>query len=136
MDAVPASAGSLDGHVLRLVLPWYFVRHPKRIVHLYQAYASAFAEVFSFVFLLKTLFAPWKNIKDAYPKKGFNLQAILESWSLNLTTRAIGMVIRICTMFMGLLAQVVLLVGFITYLLIWLTFPVLVPAILYVLYLQ
>lgn len=106
-----------------LAIGWYFFRHPKRIFGDYMEYAIAFRESFSILFLLKTLFAPWKSIKDVYPQKGFNLQAIAETFFVNFTTRGIGAVIRISAIIAGLFIQIGLLAGFLLYLIWWIAFP-------------
>lgn len=119
----PANGSQL---VLPMFLTWYFSERPHAIVHLYLRFAQAFSETFSFMFILKTLFAPWKSITDEYPKKGFNLEEIAATFFLNLTSRGIGFIFRIVAMVTGLLIQVALLVGFMTYLLVWMLFPIIV----------
>jgi len=111
-----------------LALRWYFIGHVKIIVHCYFLYAGAFRESFSMLFLLKTLFSPWKSIKNDYPQKGFNVQAMIESFFLNATTRGIGALIRLGAILAGLVLQVVLLVGFTAYLAWWIVFPVVLLA--------
>lgn len=96
-----------------------------RICFLYARYASAFGAMFSIIFLLKTLVTPWKSIQDAYPSKGLNVSAILETLTLNLTARAIGMFVRIGAMLTGLILQIVLSIGFAIYLFLWITLPIL-----------
>lgn len=110
-------------HVLPHALSWYFRDHPIRIIRRYREYALAFSESFSILFLLKTLFSPWKSIKDSYPAKGFNWQAIVETLFLNMTTRGIGAVIRLSAIITGLLIQIGLFVGFLLYLVWWMLFP-------------
>ncbi|HVW67044.1 MAG TPA: hypothetical protein VHA78_04945 [Candidatus Peribacteraceae bacterium] len=116
-------------------LGWYFLDRPKEIVGTYAAYTRAFGEMFAIVFLLKTLFSPWKSIRDNYPDKGFNLTAILETWSMNVTTRSIGAAIRLATILAGIILQIALCTLFIAYLIAWLLFPLLlvcgIPLFLY-----
>lgn len=106
-----------------LAVGWYFFRHPKKICGIYIEYAKAFRESFSILFLLKTLLAPWKSIKDVYPQKGFNLQAIVETFFVNFTTRGIGAVIRLSAIIAGLCIQIGLLAGFLLYFCWWILFP-------------
>lgn len=113
----------------RFVL-WYWSVHPRRILHTYVAYADAFSEMFSIVFLLRTLFAPWKSIRDSYPTKGFNLSAILETWTLNVTARAIGCFIRIVAILLGIVLQVIILTMFGAYFLLWMAYPILILALI------
>ncbi len=105
-------------------LRWYLVDRPREIVAAYFQYAHAFGESFALLFMLKTLIAPWKSITDEYPSKGLNIQAIAETLFLNLTSRAIGFVIRLVTIITGIVIQAALLVGFMGYLLLWIVYPI------------
>ncbi len=115
-------------HLLPAFLYWYFAERPHEIVSNYLNYANAFSESFSLMFMLKTLFSPWKNITDEYPSKGFNLEQILETFFLNVTSRVIGMVFRLFAMILGIAIQIGLIAGFMSYLLLWLLFPVILCA--------
>ena len=107
---------------------WYLLDRPREIIAMYVSYAEAFSEMFAIVFLLKTLFSPWKSIRDDYPDNGFNFTAILETWSMNVTTRSIGAVIRLATIVAGIALQLGLFAAFAFYLLVWITFPLLLIA--------
>lgn len=104
---------------------WYFMEQPNKILSTYFAYLRAFVEIFSFVFLLRTMFSPWKQIADVYPQKGFNLSAMSQSFTLNMVSRTIGFLIRFFTLVMGLAFIVVLTVLFGMFYMGWLTFPLL-----------
>jgi hypothetical protein len=119
----------LASHFLR----WYWMERPAEIVRLYLRYASAFGSMFSILFLLKTFAAPWKSIKDSYPKNKFSVEAILETLTLNVTARVIGMIVRTGAMCTGLIIQILLFVGFAAYALAWVLFPIFVFAGLFLL---
>jgi len=104
-------------------LKWYFLEKPLRIVKTYWEYFAAFNEVFSFGFLLRTLFSPWKQITDKYPARGFNLGQIAQTFTLNVTTRVIGCIFRIVAFIFGMSMHLALLVGFAAFLTAWLLFP-------------
>lgn len=126
MSSEPTNPVGLPAQAISLAprfLVWYFRQHPVVIVRNWMEYAAAMRESFSMLFLLKTLFSPWKSIKDSAPTKGFNFQAMMESLFLNMTTRAIGAVIRLMTIITGLCIQVLLLAGFVLYLAWWILFP-------------
>lgn len=108
---------------LHMFLTWYAIERPKAIAHQYCRYASAFGESFSLIFLLKTLIAPYKNIKDEYPRRGFNLEAILQTLTLNITARVIGMIFRTVAIVFGIVTQVLLISMFMLYFLVWIFFP-------------
>ena len=103
---------------------WYFIGEPKRIVLKYIEYFRAFWEIFSPIFLLRTLFSPWKQIKDSYPQSILHFGPWMEALTLNITTRVIGFIFRIVAFVIGLIAQILLFVGFLGFLIIWIGFPV------------
>jgi hypothetical protein len=107
-------------------LRWYFVERPHAIVALYGKYAKALSESFALLFMLKTLISPWKRITDEYPSKGWNFEEIAATFFLNLTSRAIGFLIRIVTIITGIAIQIILVIGFAVYLILWIFYPVLI----------
>ncbi len=111
--------------VIEIFFPWYFVEAPLGIVKSYGRYAKAFLEIFSFPFLLRTLFSPWKNLTDAYPKNLLNTEAFFEALTLNCLSRVIGCIFRLVMMAMGIVVQVLCLLLFVASLLLWITFPLL-----------
>ncbi len=104
---------------------WYLLEKPVRILKAYWAYAKACNEVFSFGFLLRTLFSPWKQITENYPNKGFDLGRIGQAFTLNIITRIIGCIFRLSAFLIGVFIQLLLLAGFLSFFLAWLLFPVL-----------
>jgi hypothetical protein len=102
-----------NARIGRVFLRWYFLQRPLAIARAYQDYAAAFGSMFSIVF-----------IRDAYPKKGFDVTAILQTLTLNVTARTIGCIIRLSALLFGLLLQGALFAGFSLYILLWVTFPV------------
>ena len=103
---------------------WYFWEQPRAILQSYFSYLRAFMEIFSFVFLLRTLFSPWKQITDLYPKKGFNIGQFAQTLTLNMVSRTIGFLFRVITLVFGLLAITTLTVVFGMFYVLWLTFPI------------
>ncbi len=113
----------LPGLCVRSLLPWYFYEEPKRIVKAYLAYAGAFLEVISIPFLLWTLLSPWKSITDEYPTNKLNVGELLQSLTLNITSRVIGFLFRIVALAIGISIQLVLLAFFVAYFVLWLLYP-------------
>ncbi len=109
-----------------LFLRWYLLEMPKRITKTYGAYAHAFAEMFSFSFMLQTIFDPWKGITEEYDIRTLNWELIAQTFFLNLTTRMIGFLFRIVAICIGLIVQIVALVAGIACLIVWLLYPILV----------
>ncbi len=114
---------TLAARNLPTFIGWHFGKRPGEIVKMYVAYAKAVAGIFSFTYLLRTMFSPWKAIADVYPKKGFNLAEISSVFALNMTARGIGAVIRLGTIIFGVVMQAALLAFFVAYLLAWILFP-------------
>lgn len=97
---------------------------PKKIVLRYWAYATTLWSMFSFVFLLKTLFSPWKNITEAYPSNKLDLVRIMQALTMNMTARGVGFVIRLMTIVMGIFIELAVLAYYVVYLALWITFPI------------
>jgi len=98
---------------------------PVRILKRAWEYIRTTAEVFSFWFLLRTFFKPWKSIKDKYPKKGFNLTLFAEAFTLNCTSRVIGMIFRTVALVIGILMELIVIAVCIAVFLVWVLFPLL-----------
>lgn len=115
----------LAGITIPEFLRWYFFVEPTRIMRSYVSYLRAFSDIFSFLFLVRTLFSPWKQIRDTYPIKGLNITAISEAFVLNCLSRGIGLLFRVVTIVIGVTVVLVITVAFALYYMAWLTFPVL-----------
>lgn len=129
-DIPQINAQRAHPHLVPAFFLWYFGERPHEIVTSYLRYAGAFSESFAILFMLKTLFSPWKSITDEYPSKGLNVEAILATFFLNLTSRAIGLVFRIVAIIFGLIIQFALFCGFMAYLTAWLSYPILLMLII------
>ncbi|MCB9808570.1 hypothetical protein H6770_04955 [Candidatus Peribacteria bacterium] len=107
---------------------WYFWHQPRAILRTYFDYLRAFVEIFSFVFLLRTLFSPWKQITDSYPNTGLNISKISQVLVLNVLSRSIGLLFRMITLLIGLMSVTLLTTIFGAFYLLWLGFPLVVWA--------
>ncbi|PIR49158.1 hypothetical protein COU80_00205 [Candidatus Peregrinibacteria bacterium CG10_big_fil_rev_8_21_14_0_10_55_24] len=103
---------------------WYFATVPAAMVRSYRAYAHAASEVFSIWFLLRTFFKPWKSITDPYPKQGLNIGLIAQAFTLNCTSRVIGMIFRTVAIIIEAVVQLLFLAGFLVAFVTWMVFPV------------
>ena len=101
------------------------MEEPQRIVRRTWVYLQAFFEIFSFVFIVRTLFSPWKAITDEYPQRGFNLERILETLTLNITSRVIGFIARIVVFAFGAAVVAVFCVVSVLFFFAWVLFPIL-----------
>lgn len=107
-----------------LYVRWHLTIAPSRIVKLWFEEIRALHQLFPILFLVRTLLAPWKCIVDAYPRKGFDLLRILETWTFNIVTRLIGAIIRIVAIVFGLACFGAMTVVFVAVLVVHLFFPI------------
>jgi len=105
--------------------PWYFLEVPARMIKFFWQYLNAFNDIFSFWFLIKTLFYPWKSIEGTYDIRGLNIGLYAQYIATNFTSRAVGFTIRIAALLFGIILELVLLGIFILVLVLWLLFPIL-----------
>lgn len=104
-------------------LPWYFVKRPKYIILQYTGYSKAFLELLSITFLLRTFVSPWKSIVDEYPANKMNYSEIAQVFTLNCTTRIIGMMFRSVALLLAVALQLVLFIAYFLYIALWLAYP-------------
>ena len=89
----------------------------------YLAYAQVFHEILSITFLLRTFFSPWKSIADAYPSNVLRYTEFAQAFTLNCTTRIIGVLFRTVALFVSVAAHFLLFIVFAAYLLLWICYP-------------
>jgi hypothetical protein len=104
---------------------WYFLEMPINIINLTYQYVLVISRIYSFIFLIKTFFSPWKNQSYSYPEKGFDINRILEIWTSNMVARIVGAFIRFFTIIIGLITLVITIIIGSSCLLIWVTYPIL-----------
>jgi hypothetical protein len=104
-------------------LTWYFVEKPAQMTISTWQYIRAFAEIFSFGFLIRTFFSPWKSIVDSYPTKGFQIGLIAQTFVLNTTSRLIGAIFRTVAFAIGLAFEIILLTVCAAFIVSWLILP-------------
>lgn len=123
-------------HPFRLVpafVRWYLLDRPLGIARGGGRYAHAFTQSFSIVFLLKTLFSPWKNIVEE--GKARSVQQMLEGWSLNLLSRGVGCVVRLAAVLVGCVLALTAIVLGIALAMAWYVLPLTIVGIPFLLWL-
>lgn len=88
-------------------------------------YVRALGNAWSFPYLIKTYFAPWKSIHDAYPRRGLQFGRMMETLTLNVTARLIGACVRTIALIVGMCTLLLVLFCFACYLILWLLLPLL-----------
>jgi hypothetical protein len=114
-----------NAKLIGIFIKWYWIEMPYRIIRKIMQYIVVFGNIFSFIFLIKTFFSPWKNQLYAYPNKGFDLKHIFEVWTSNMISRIVGAFVRGFTIILGIIIVIIAaFVGAIG-LIIWVLYPVL-----------
>lgn len=111
--------------LITIFIKWYFFEIPIKIVNLVYQYSITIIKIYSFVFLLKTFFSPWKNQSYAYPDKGFDINRILEVWTSNMVSRIVGAFVRFFTILIGFITLLITIIIGSFCLFIWITYPIL-----------
>jgi hypothetical protein len=114
-----------NAKLIGIFIKWYWIEMPYRIILKIIQYTVVLGKIFSFSFLIKTFFAPWKNQLYAYPSKGFDMKHIFEVWTSNTVSRIVGAFVRGFTIILGIaVVMIAIFVGSIC-LIIWVLYPVL-----------
>ena len=78
--------------------------------------------LFSIGLLFRTLFSPWRRMKEYY-SRGFDPKQYFEILLLNLVMRFIGFFMRLAMIIVGLGAEILVFIAGIAAFIIWFTFP-------------
>lgn len=83
-------------------LPWHFFSIPWFFLQVIDSFSWHFWRFFSIQALIKTLFTPWKRLNIRKQTPGFNLSQWFQELTYNLISRVIGFIVRLSTIFIGL----------------------------------
>lgn len=107
---------------ITLFFSWYFNEVPKKIYQIWVNFLWFFQDFFSLSTLLKTFFAPWKQIYYV-SSGGFNISNWFGNTIFNTFSRLIGMILRLIVILFGTAIEILVLIGGIVFFLLWLIFP-------------
>lgn len=114
-----------NAKLIGIFIKWYWIEMPYRITRKTIQYIIVLGKIFSFAFLIKTFFSPWKNQLYAYPSKGFDLKHIFEVWTSNMISRVVGAFVRGFTIILGIIIVIIATFLGVMGLIIWVLYPVL-----------
>lgn len=103
---------------------WWYLEEP---VYLWKISMNIFVKTFysfSIPLLLRTLFDPWK--RDISSAENASMQDLFQLWISNLVSRFIGFIVRLITIFTGLLVSSLVLILELAVILAWFAMPVIV----------
>ncbi len=101
---------------------WHYTRALTDIVAIFKNIFTFEVRFFSIPLLLKTLFSPWQKQNESYVQ-GFHPGAFFETVIVNIITRLVGFVVRMCFILIGIVCLVFTVVLFLTSFVIWLVLP-------------
>jgi hypothetical protein len=127
-EIMPSSILAIGHHVPGILLAfpsWYLLGQPARMLRGYAAYAHALLEILSVPYLLLSLLSPWKGIVEP-PHAHWTPSTLVYGLVLNVTSRAVGFVIRTVAIVVAIVLHLGLIVGTVVLLVVWLLLPFLV----------
>lgn len=107
-------------------IEWHFFDVPKNILLAWKNFLKFNMEYFSVPLLIRTLFSPWRRYLWTYPK-GFDVWGTIETFSSNLFSRFMGIILRILLIITGLSIEVFILFAGTIIITVWMLLPVLLP---------
>lgn len=99
---------------------WYAFSLPAGLMTLAATFLWHFWHVFAISRHFKQLFVPWKRISVERTTRVFSLSEWFDVMSYNVISRIVGAVVRIFTMFFGLCVEVLTILVFGVFFLVWL----------------
>lgn len=104
-------------------LIWHYSRALVEFSHIYKNIILFVYNFFSVPILLRSYFAPWRRMGEAYPKNVLNFSELFSVLLINLIMRSVGMVMRTIMIVAGLLVLAVILVLYPILIISWLLLP-------------
>lgn len=108
--------------IIGMFFSWYFKEAPKNIVGIWRNFILFVANYFSIIILLKTLFSPWKRIREEHGR-GFDLMNFLSVLTLNVFSSFLGFLIRSVVIVWGVAAEIFVLVLGACFVVFWFLLP-------------
>lgn len=115
----------MDKIILFNYLKWQFWEAPKNIVLAWRNCLWFGMNYFSISFLFKTLFSHWHKYYNPYQNK-WDIKAWFESFSLNILSRIIGVILRTFLIICGLVFEMAIFLAGLIVLSLWLLLPLII----------
>ena len=108
---------------------WHYGEGIKNITALGLNFLRFENHFFSQKLLLKTLFSPYRRMQERY-KKGFDVEAFLESAIINFITRLVGFLLRSVILLASGVTNLFTIIAIPIALVLWIFLPLLIVALL------
>jgi hypothetical protein len=103
-------------------MAWQFIDTPRFIIRIWRNFLVFNFNYFSIGVLFRTLFAYWHKYRWQAPS-GFSIGKYLEAAASNLVSRVLGAIMRTFLIILGLLFEILILIGGLISLSLWLISP-------------
>jgi len=108
--------------ILGMFFVWYYKDAPRGIAGVWRNFILFVLNYFSIGLLLKTIFSPWKRIRESR-ERGFDLMNFFSVLTLNLFSRTIGFLVRSVVIVFGIIVEIIVLVCGLAVLILWFILP-------------
>lgn len=105
-----------------IFLNWYYLERIKKILKAWKNLLRFNIEFFSIPLLAKTFFSYWRNYREDYGR-GFDIKRYFSVFTFNAISRIIGAFVRGIIISIGCLAEFLIFLGGLFFILIWLFLP-------------
>lgn len=104
----------------------YFIWHYSRALQegfvIWDNYLRFISQFFSIGLLFRTLFSPWRRLKEYY-SRGFDPTQYFDTLVINLVMRFVGFILRFATIIIGLCVELIAIITGTILFVVWLTLP-------------
>jgi len=104
-------------------LVFHYTKGLEFYVKRFQYFLDWVIQNFSFIILIKTLFAPWKRLVVTDRRPGFDFKRFFETLSFNLISRGIGAIVRVFLICVGFILLILVFLLGIFGLFLWILLP-------------
>jgi hypothetical protein len=111
-----------------LFFSWWYKYLPHRLYLAFSALSIMLSDLFSIKAIFRTLFAPWK--RDIISYEGLTLQQKFSVWTLNMSSRFIGFLIKIFVLGVFIIFYLVAIIIFLGGFFLWIAFPLAILALI------
>ena len=102
---------------------WHYQKGLQAFLHVWTNLIWGVVHVFSIGNLARSLFSPWKRMTEK-PRKKWDFDAIASALLINFVSRLLGMVLRLCIIFVGLFTLCLLLFIGVATMVVWVFAPI------------
>lgn len=102
---------------------WHYGRAFADIFHIWVNFLWFVFNFFSISALIETFFDPWKRMGESYPR-GFDIAGVISTFVVNALMRAVGIMVRLIVLCIGLAFAVVIFATGLVIVLLWALMPI------------